>query len=268
MTPRLLLCFAVLTVALADCRKKNDPAPGSNPGGNTNTPRLTRVTNESGQLTAEYGYGTDKKLVSVKQYTPGSSLPTRTEDYAYDAQGRLERVDVTTAIGNILTRSQQALSYNAAGKIETMNTAQVVGTSTVPTSQNTFEYDGSGRVTRVNLRGANGNGGYTLSSYDTYTYDGRGNVSKIESFLGNNQTLSRLSYEYDDKPNPFRAVGRLQFSAAFLSPNNATREKYEYLNAFTGPSPNYDRALNYQYNAAGYPTQVTQDGIVSKYQYE
>lgn len=266
MKTRLLLGLAVLTLGLTDCRKKNDPAPGT-PGG-ANAPRLSRVTNESGQLTSEYTYAGDQRLANFKQYTPGNSLPTRTEDYTYDAAGRTERVDVATAIGNILTRTQQSVRYNAAGKIETINTGLVVGTSTVPTDQTTLVYDGSGRLSRVNTLGADGSGGYALSTYDTYAYDARGNVTKIETFFGNNQVLSRLSYEYDNRTNPFRAVGRLQFSAAFLSPNNATREKYEYLGPFTGTSPNYDHALTYQYNAAGYPTQATQDGIVFKYQYE
>lgn len=264
MKTPLLLCLTALAIGLTDCRKKNDPGPG----GTTDGPRLSRVTNESGQLTSEYSYRTDRRLANFKQYTPGNSLPNRAEDYTYDAQGRLERVDVATAIGNILTRSQQTLSYNAAGRVETINTGQVVGTGTVPTNRTTLDYDGSGRISRVNLLGSDGKGGFALSTYDTYTYDARGNVSKVESFFANNQPLSRLSYEYDSKSNPFRNVGRLQFAATSLSPNNATREKYEYFSFSTGTSPNYERTISYQYNLAGYPTQSTQDGIVFKYQYQ
>jgi hypothetical protein len=262
MTLRLLPYLAVLLLVLTQCRKKNDPAPGT-PG----APRLSRITNESGQLLAEFGYRPDGKLSNYKQYSAGVSLPNRTEDYAYDAQGRLERVDVATAIGNILTRSEEVMAYTSAGKVETVTISQVSGTQRFPSAQIRLEYDASGRVSKSSLLGAS-NGTYALSSYDTYAYDGRGNVTKTESFFANNQPLSRLTFEYDTRPNPFRTAGRMQWAASYQSPNNATREKYEYLGPAGGTSPNYDRPITYQYNGAGYPTQATQDGIVFKYVYE
>lgn len=64
--------------------------------------------------------------------------------------------------------------------------------------QETFEYDGSGRLARQYSFAQNG----AKSNSSTFSYDARGNITKTETFAANGTLTNRSTYEFDDQPVP------------------------------------------------------------------
>lgn len=92
---------------------------------------------------------------------------------------------------------------------------------------------------------------YTLK----YQRDAAGNIVSVLNENKSRSNTQRIDYEYDNHPNPYFQLGVDLFgdeSINVKSPNNITRE-------VTFGANGQNRVVNYayQYNAQGYPTQVT-----------
>ncbi|MCF2489424.1 hypothetical protein [Dyadobacter sp. CY347] len=132
---------------------------------------------------------------------------------------------------------------------------------TIPRQRVNLEWS-NGQLVRVkrSLFELNGNAGdpknYTEKAHDyiELEMDTKGNLAKLKRYSFNNELISVSEYAYDNNPNPFKNLYRIQ--AAFFDDqehllSNNNRTKVTVTNAMSGKITVLDYTFNY--NAAGYP---------------
>jgi hypothetical protein len=262
------LLFAPLLILLLFACKRNNDVTVPPVGG----PQLARIRAADGFVQTEFTYDAEGRLVNQKTFSRTRKTPDEIT-YAYDRQGRLENIETSTlsylscaACEGPAMKFTQTFEYDGSGRVartKNLNEAGFVA------SEWSYEYDGSGRIVRQSSFFASIN---RAGRYDTFAYDGRGNIIKTESFSEDGTLTNRTTYQYDDRPNPFRGVYLGIQAAIFRSPNNIVREKYEYFGILNGMmlSPNYDKATRFIYDpASGYPVRAEyENGSVSLFEYQ
>ena len=260
-----LLLAPLLVLLLVSC-KKNDAIVAYVDG-----PQLARIRAANGFVQTEFRYDELGRLVNQKSYSPSRKTPDEIT-YAYDRQGRLEKIETSTlsylscaACEGPAMKFTQTFEYDGNGRVartKNLNEAGFVA------SEWSYDYDAAGRIVRQNsfFNSTNQKG-----RYDTFAYDARGNITKTESFAADGTLTNQYTYTYDDRPNPFRGVYLGIQAAMFRSPNNIVREKYEYFGILPHNllPPDYNRATRYDYDpATGYPVRAEYEGgSVSIFEY-
>lgn len=121
------------------------------------TRRLQRVSNGSNLSLLAYSYDNDDNIVSITDGVTSS----QTQSYAYDAAGRMNRID--TASG---TYKRTDYTYDANGN-RLQEQRRTLATDATPAQTDTYTYaTTSNRLTKVAIPAGN----------RAITYDGRGNI--------------------------------------------------------------------------------------------
>lgn len=265
---RSLAVLPLLLLLFISC-KKNEPVVYP-----SEQLRLQRIKADDGRLMSEFSYDTEGRVLSQRSYSPGRKIPDETV-YGYDGQTRVVKIETTTlgysgcaTCEAPVLESSQRLEYDTGGQLKRLNLFREDGTMT---SYVALDYDRFGRVSQYNLFGAAPGVSARLVMRTTFSYDTRGNMTQLESFDADGTLNARTTYEYDNRPNPFQRLYLGVFTGLFRSPNNATRQKYEYFgpHLMNMPSPNSDRSTRYDYDPlTGYPVKAYYSGgNVSVFEY-
>lgn len=255
------LLFAPLLILLLFSCRKNDTVPDGEV-------RLQRIKDKDGRVRHEFTYDARGRLLNQKMFLGMHKTPPEIQ-YVYDKKGRLSGIE-STSFGHLscsscegpALKTFQLLDYDRAGRV----------TRTVHLNENgevasewSHEYDNSGRLVRRSSffarLGRKGN-------YEVFTYDPRGNITKSETFAADGRLTNRSTYEFDDRPNPYRLLYLGLHAAFFRSPNNVVQVKNEFLSP--GGSPPSVSTTRYEYDpATGYPVRAEEgSGSVSIFEYQ
>lgn len=99
--------------------------------------------------------------------------------------------------------------------------------------------------------------------YSSYSYL-NGNITKEGNQSCGRCSLSTITYQFDDKPNPFYGlIGPGITEVRRSSRNNVVRSFYAF-----APQPDQETLLSYEYNAQGYPTKATSSGGEVRFEYK
>lgn len=256
------LLFAPLLILLVVSCRKNDVGY---PEGEL---RLQRIRGKDGQIRHEFVYDARGRIVNQKMFFGMRKTPSEIH-YFYDKKGSLTRVE-TTSLEHLSCSSCegpavkffQLFEYDRAGRVS--RTVHLNENGEVA-SEWSHEYDGSGRLVRRSSFFARlGRKG----SYEVFTYDPRGNITKTETFAADGRLTNRSTYEFDDRPNPYRPLYLGLHAAFFRSPNNVVWVKNEFLSP--EGSPPSERTTRYAYDpATGYPVRAEESsGSISIFEYQ
>lgn len=233
---------------------------------------LTDYANRRGDM-IDFDYDPRGRLLSESDSSSGATsyvyeasgrLTDATDDdgtthIEYDAADRIVQIDYPTGRSLFYTYTEAGLrssvsdngdyfvryEFDAAGRLSGLfdaDNAQIVG----------YTYDSGGNL----VREENGNGTVT-----TYEYDAAGRLTEIENLAPDTSVNSRTAYSYDVAGQRvamdtldgswtygYDAIGQLT-SASFASANGAIA----------------DKAITYEYDAAGNRTRVVEDGAETLY---
>lgn len=256
------LLFAPLLVLLVVSCKKADPVVY--PDGEV---RLQRIKDKEGRVRHEFMYDARGRIVNQKMFFGARKTPSEIK-YFYDRSGRLsgtetlslEYLSCSYCEGPAL-KFYQVFEYDRRGRLAR---TKHLNEENKVVSEWTHEYDGDGRLIRYSSffvsTGRKGR-------YDVFTYDTRGNITKAETFAADGNLTNRGTYEYDDRPNPYRGLYLGIQAASFRSPNNVVRSKSEFLSPYGGPPS--ESTTRFEYDpATGYPVRAEyENGTVSIFEY-
>ena len=134
-------------------------------------------------------------------------------------------------------------------------------------STRSFEYEGS-LIVKSYI--SDPSTGQTNLIY-AYTYDSRGNVINekyYSSMESKNKLSSETSYKYDDYKNPFQVMNPYGLPGIYTNPNNIIESKFTSYEDIPDILKYKTQLLTYEYNSAGYPVKLIQDGkTVEEYMY-
>jgi hypothetical protein len=261
-----LLLAPLLVLLLVSCKKNDDVIVATVDG-----PQLARIRAADGTVQTEFTYDDLGRLVNQKSFSSLRKTPDEIR-YAYDGQGRLEKIETST-LGHLscaacegpAMKFTQTFEYDGSGRLARTKNVNEAG---FVASEWSYEHDANGRIVRQSSFFTSTN---QKGRYDTFTYDARGNITKTETFSADGTLTNRYTYQYDDRPNPFRGVYLGIQAAIFRSANNIVREKYEYFGILPANllPPDYDHATRFTYDpATGYPVRAEYStGSVSLFEY-
>lgn len=234
---RYLFLLAVIA-CLASCSK--EAALNGN--------RLTQISRNN-QVDQSFEYNAAGKLVKENYYYI-CDHPADEFTYTYGSAG-IQKVEAvtrgiyssTTAICDRAAGLHSVITYEYDDQ---QRIKKVIGEN----SSTSLTYNSEGLVARADYTG---NG--TAAFYSTYQYDDRRNL--VETFSSNGMGTTR--YEFDDKRNPLYEIeSRPDVITAFnRSPNNVVK-------IINGAQQN---SIQYNYNLAGYPVQMSDNGSTYTYHY-
>lgn len=137
--------LAVFTLAITNCKKKDDPEPD---------PECSYVLTQETEVTVDS--------------TNGNSTSTGTTVYTYNSSKKV--VKITRSFGGTVS-SYDTVIYAGNGEIDSVNTYNSSGTET-----GTLEYTYSGgKIASIKETGTNTNGAFTRTH--AYTYNGSGQLT-------------------------------------------------------------------------------------------
>lgn len=232
------LFFSALIACLASCSKESA----------LNGSRLTHISSNN-RVNQSFEYNAAGKLVKENYYYI-CDQPADEFTYTYGSAG-IQKVEAvirgiyssTTAICDRATGLHSVITYEYDDQ---QRIKKVIGEN----NSTSFTYNSEGLVTRADYTG---NG--TAAFYSTYQYDDRRNL--VETFSSNGMGTTR--YEFDNKRNPLYEIeSRPDVITAFnRSPNNVVK-------IINGPE---QISIQYNYNLAGYPVEMSDNGSTYTYHY-
>lgn len=253
ITAILLLCIFLF----AGCSKDRNSADNTSGG-----VKLYRVMSQ-GKLGQEYAYNTAGYVTRQTFYFSPDKKSSETI-YLYDTGNRLIKtesfIDVSSSTSTQqLIHSYTEYKYGTDGKLSEERTYTKNGALSELRSVITPTYDADGRiVSRVQLVDSK-----PVNLY-TYKYNARGNITEQESYKydGNIRTLGfRMTYEHDNKNNPYINLGVLPFS---VNRNNITRATTTNYNITPGnPVVTTSETIYKKYNSHQLPLEVVEHGTVT-----
>ncbi len=166
--------------------------------------------------------------------------------FYYDDQSRYVRYDIPNM--QIPSESIRArFTYSPGSNNFTVDLFTFNGASESKFGSKVYSVDSNKRVTGSSIEGP------AIAFYRvTYQYTGDNITTAVGSNLGGN--VSNRLYEYDDKPNPYYGLIRLDIDELrTYSRNNVTK----ITELLQGGGTRVVAEYVYQYNAQGLPTQVT-----------
>jgi hypothetical protein len=120
---------------------------------------------------------------------------------------------------------------------------------------NTYKFDSKNRISLQNIYKEN-----KLSGYIDYNYDRNGNMQKMSQYeifpSGHLQLITTYEYEFDTKPNPYRAFRSLMIPGKNTNYNNITKEIYTLHFMVHEINDKQITEYKYTYNENGYPKSV------------
>lgn len=233
------LFFWAMIVCLASCSKESA----------LNGNRLTHISS-NGRVNQSFEYNTAGKLVKENYYYI-CDHPADEFTYTYGSAGiqKVESVirgiySSTTAICDRAAGLHSIVTYEYDDQ---QRIKKVVGEN----SSASFTYNTEGLVARVDYTATG-----SASFYSTYQYDSRKNL--VETFSSDGRGTTR--YEFDNKQNPlYQVKSRPDVITAFnSSPHNVVK--------IISGSQQY--SIQYNYNLAGYPVEMSDNGSTYTYHYQ
>ena len=199
-------------------------------------------------------------------------LPQNKTTYDYDFAGRLTSYTFYSfdpVTETMVEQRRFVFSYadDNVDKIEGFLTA-----ATSPYIRYSYQYDGTRvkKITENNYSaGINSEATFSYPSGDnisvSYQFSNGGSFNYEMTIEGNNilsdkttrgsQLCSNGDYTYDQHPNPFNALGFVDYLLTNISVNNKLTENVSYVScAFPNLKP---ESYEYVYNSDGYPTEMT-----------
>ncbi|MEV5943426.1 LamG-like jellyroll fold domain-containing protein [Streptomyces sp. NPDC051994] len=177
--------------------------------------QVKTLTDPINNATLTYSYYPTGTVQSV-DYGNGTS-----RSYTYDGQNNLTGDSLKTSSG---TTASLAYSYFASGRLKTKTTTGVAGTS-----NNTYSYDGAGRLASW----SNG------SNATSYGYDGNGNLTasgaSTATYSERNQLKNAAGTDYT-----YTARGTLSSATTGSTTTQSTYDAFDDLTAQGGQSYTYD----------------------------
>ena len=198
--------------------------------------------------------------------------PQNKTEYDYDLAGRLTRSTFFSFDPNLEAMVEQrhfVFSY-ITGKVDKIE--GFLANSTSPYVEYSYQYNDS-RVSKItennHSAGVNSEATFSYPSANIinvfYQFSNGGSFNYEMIVDGNNvlkdkttrgaQLCSDGEYTYDQHPNPFNALGYVDYLLTNVSVNNKLTESVNYVGcAFPNLKP---ESYEYVYNSDGYPTEVT-----------
>lgn len=233
--------------------------------------RENHIVGSTTRSVIEYGYGPGGRLACTANYMDPSvfgSLPTVA---CLQSGGAVkDRIavnlfndydDVTyriTGYGTAVEQNTQTLTYTAGGRVDTVTDAN--GNLTH------FEYDGFGRLSKIDYPNPTSPGNYSSSDYEQWTYDSRSNVASHRqrdgaTFLFSYDNLSRQTYIDAPGSDPDLTFTYDQVGRVLTASQSGQTLTYSYdaqgrLLGEIGPKG----TVSYQYDAAGHRTRMDYPG--------
>lgn len=209
--------------------------------------------------------------------------PQSKVEYDYDEYGNLSRYTFygyNPDLENFEAQRYFILTY----KDSKVNKIEGFHANDVPDVNYEYFYQTDGKLLKITEEnkgaGVNSEASFEYKLHDyikvSYRYSNGGSFEYEfqyvnENIVGDKTTrgsalCSEGEYNLDDHPNPFRALGFIDYALFNMSANNRLTENVEYVGcAFPSLIP---ESYNYQYNANGYPSEMTTNfkpgGIVMK----
>ncbi|GAB3280463.1 hypothetical protein GCM10027347_55610 [Larkinella harenae] len=210
-----------------------------------------------------YGQGRNLQKAVVPEPSPGVS--GLTYEYTYDPQGRLSAYRMLSAKPNDagIIGKQSTFSFGNRTVEETFAQVRVDGQLLPPYLEpnllTIYRFNEQGQITEQIQEGILRFGSETRQRF-VYTYE-NGNVVKQTMLNAADQVEFTISYEYDDKVNPYYQWTYLPDPVLYSSRNNIVS---------TRVNNNQPQRRAYTYNEQGLPLTQTyvSSGAVLNYEYE
>jgi hypothetical protein len=261
--PVLLFCV----LPLLSCEKQKDPVVE-----NTDIPLLSKLI-FSDELYFEYTY-TDANLLNevktkwsyTRYYYNGDNLLTGYDMYEdggiysnnwATADSAMHRT-VWVSPENTKISGQARFAYNH-GKLQKITVKTL---STGYESYTTYEYDTNGRIGKQVFYYND-----IPNSFREFTYDEKGNLileTQKDYVSGIPKISVTTAYEFDNKPNPYKAFRRLLRPGEYSNENNIIKKTMTLFFDIPGIDNLQVTESAYEYNSDGYP--VIKDNMI-RYEY-
>ncbi|MFC5411083.1 hypothetical protein ACFPMF_17310 [Larkinella bovis] len=157
--------------------------------------------------------------------------------------------------------SHYTLTYEYKNGLLTQANRQEIRNSQPATVGKTlFHFNAKGQLERVE-QWYGFSGPLTLFETLAFQYDARGNLRQQERFAANGFKQEVLTYQYDDKPNPFYSLKLPEFAPRYLSPNNVVHTHRRIFDPADLPDTirQEEETKKYTYSAEGWPTSIEAD---------
>ncbi|WP_332453256.1 hypothetical protein [Chryseobacterium aquaticum] len=262
---------------------KNNPNTGSggNGGGTITGPRILHKLVANNEITQEFvTTGNVLEKAIFREDSGPNSFFIGTVTYT---SGKISKIKFTqevngTAPANNLIYNFN-ITYDSGGKINSTICNMSFGTTTGFTSEYSYTYDGSGKMTKIVEKKKDGVDYVSFTNYNlTNTGD---NITKLVTETGTTSStgvpsttnLMTTTYNftsYDSKINPYTTLPKTFFviwslihplNFTYLSANNLTNYNIQY-----NTTPMVSTGLTYLYDSMNYP--VSDQTQVLKYVYK
>lgn len=256
------VCLFFFFIVFISC-KKEDLSNASGPN-NSYVPVLSKVLidnqsayeymyNDSGMIWEEkskfdftmHKYNAKGQLISSKFYGNDDVLSTD----ALVSEKALEATAwVTLATGN--EDGTVTFEYNDNGQL-------IKSIATRPSSTSSeyseFTYDVNNRINKQTMYWEN-----AATGYIDYAYDKKGNLTSESLYnlpaSGTPELITVTQYTFDNQPNPYKVLSKLQIPGVNTNVNNILKETYTiHVSADKGSDKVLVTENSYKYNAMGYP---------------
>ena len=230
------------------------------------------------------------KVITLDYYEetfdiPGLEFqPQNKTVYDYDFEGKLTRSTFFSFDPNVesMVEQRRYLFSYVDGKVDKID--GFLTNSTSPYLEYSYQYADS-RVTKITESNHSAdvdseatfsypsanvvNVAYQFSNGGSFNYEMtiEGNNIHMDKTTRGSQLCSNGEYTYDQHPNPFNALGYVDYSLTNVSVNNKLTENVSYVGcAFPNLKP---ESFEYVYNSDGYPSEMTTryaavNGVVPK----
>lgn len=267
------LMLKMLTIFLVSCQP-DDPSPTSSSFGQI---QLTA----DDQLAEEYQVNQQNHSVDVRYYqtgqtnaTGGSTLLSRAR-YQFDAQRRLISSDHdgfytacnacwTPPVPSPTPTSSWTTTYGYQnGSLVRAERQEIRDGQAGTVSREVFYTNAKGQLERVErLLGYFG----PLTLFETFAlqYDVKGNLRQRERFSATGFREEVVTYQYDDKPNPFQTLNLPDLEPRFLSPNNVINTYRRIFETADPPGTirQSEQKVSYTYNSLDRPATI--NGVINE----
>ena len=251
----ILLITASLTFTACD---KNEDEPQTEPDKKTATRYIKRVT-ESNNSYTDYAYDNNNRLTKISDKPSSNQMIM---EFSYTTAGKLETMTVTDSEGTHAT----SFVYNNKGVL--INASPNNGMADLA-----YEYKND-KIIRVNAYVNIPNVGRKLMTKTEFDYTDD-NVTEFREYTidlmggGNLELSEKVTYEYDNKKNPFyecniaQAIVNIGY-AQFASKNNCTKRTVVLSTSDDDPIGIY--STEFEYNTDNYPISANDDTSFTYYE--
>lgn len=189
-------------------------------------------------------------------------------DSAIYASTYQEKNELMTAENSTIS-GYSIFEYNQEAKLKTIKNYNKKNAVFEYSSMMSLEYDGA-NIAKRNLYNAENN----ITNLYAYEYDNSGNVikEKYYSYLFiqglKPKLISEVSYQYDDKNNPFKIYKDLGYPGLFTNTNNIIESNSTLYEEVPGIDKYVTNKTTYEYNEKGFPVRIITKNSEHEYRYE